>query len=217
MISTTRITDALTRALNVRYALIELYVDASTRGVANRMYKTIKDVFTLYALEKALSNAILYNFSDTDIETLIFKIREYIGILGYVSNVDYFEYKYPNVLCPTVIGPYVKPGDGNGGDLTTTINQIYNTTIIDPSEWFTQNLTPLITADGITVIGPLNFTIDNPSIDQDTIMLEVQGDDPKYTTNVSADGWHMVGNMLYWHNFYDLKVGMQMKIRWRVD
>ena len=214
MISTTRINDALTRALNTRYALIELYVDASIRGVANRVYRSIKDVFTLYALEKALSNAVLFNFDDTDIETLIFKIREYIGILSYVSGIDYFKYKYPTVNCPIVIGSYIKPGDGQGND-TTEVTVIYNTTTVEPAEWFTQPLTPLITSDGQTILSPINFSVDNPNIDLDTVMLEVQGDDPKYTTNVNIDGWHMVGNVLYWHNFYDLKVGMQMKIRWR--
>ena len=213
MISTTRINEALTRALNVRYALIELYVDATMFGAANRIYRTAKDIFTLYALEKALNNAVLYNFDETDIETLIFKIREYIGALRYVSNIDFFGYKYPSIKCPVVIGTYVKPGDGEGNDVGD-ITVINYTTIIEESDWLTQDLSGLIT-DGATTISPISFNIDDTSIDRDTIMLEVQGDDPKYTTNENADGWHMVGNVLHWHHFYDLKAGMQVIIRWR--
>ena len=47
-------------------------------------------------------------------------------------------------------------------------------------------------------------------------MLEVQGDDPRYTSNDALEGWHMVGTTIYWHHFYDLKIGMQINIRWRV-
>lgn len=206
MVSTTRINEALTSAVNIRYSILELFVDATIFGSANRIYKSIKDVMTLYALEKALYNAVYYNFTDTQIELLIFKIREYIGILNYTSTVSYFEYKYPALYCPS--------------DSTSTV-PVYNPNIpttspVGDSEWFSQNLTDLITVDGQTVISGLNFVIENPLIDIDTVLLEVQGDDPKYTDNISVDGWHMVGNVLHWHNFYDLKVGMQMKVRWRV-
>lgn len=208
MISTTRINDELTRAVNIRYALLELYIDATIVGSANRIYKSIKDVMTLYALEKALYHAVFYEFSDTNIELLIYKIREYIGVLSYTSSINYFEYKYPSLQCPTdsgggIIPPYIPATPGVIPSTTT--------------EWFSQNLTPLITVDGQTTITGLNFSIDNPNIDIDTILLEVQGDDPKYTADAGADGWHMESNTLYWHHFYELKVGMQVKIRWRVE
>ena len=216
MISTTRIEEALTRALNVRYALIGLFADSAMVGSANRIYRTAKDIFTLYALEKALYNAVSYGFDDTEIETLIYKIREYLLTLTITTSLDYFEYKYPSIVCPIIVGPYNNPGDGDGNDIEGG-NTTIITNLIDPSDWYTQDLTPLITSDGITVIGPINFNIGDVNVDKDTIMLEVQGDDPEYNTNTGVDGWHMVGNMLYWHNFYDLKVGMQMKIRWRLD
>lgn len=213
MVSTTRINDALNRALNVRYALLGLFVDSTLVGSANRMYRTAKDIFTLYALEKALFNAATYGFDDTEIETLIYKIREFIGALSYVSSVDYSKYKYPTVTCPTISGPFREAGNGSGGTSESTTTEIYTT---DSSEWYSQNLTSFIT-DGITQFSGINFSIDDSSIDFDTILLEVNGDNPLYTTDTNKDGWHMEGNTLYWHNFYDLKAGMQVVIRWRKD
>ena len=113
MISTIRITEELNRCADIRYNLIELFVDATIWGYANRLYKTGKDIMTLFALEKALYNAVYYNFNETEIETLIFKIREYLGMLNYTSKVNYFLSRYPNLKCPTdFTGPYITPGDG---------------------------------------------------------------------------------------------------------
>lgn len=219
MISTIRILEELNRCTNIRYNLIELFIDATIWGYANRIYKTTSDIMVLYALEKALYNAVKYNFDETKIETLIFMIREFLGMLNYTSKVDYFLARYPALECPTdITGPYVEPGDGGGNTITNIINNYYPTSyiyekssIIDNTEWFSQDLTPLITVDGQTQISPLNFNVAN--IDIDTIRLEVQGDDSKYST--TGEGYHIVGNVLHWHHFYDLKVGMQMAIKWR--
>jgi hypothetical protein len=195
-------------------------MDASIWGYANRIYKSVKDIMTLYALEKALFNAVSYNFTETQIETLIFKIREFLGMINYTSRVDYFLARYPSLECSNEKeGPYVSPGDGSGGDITNIINNYYPTTyitekssIIDNTEWYSQNLTPLIVSDGQVTISNLNFNI--ADVDIDSVLLEVQGDDPEYT--VSGQGYHIVGSTLHWHNFYDLKIGMQVKIRWRI-
>lgn len=211
MISLTRIEDELTQAANTRYALIQLYVDASIFGYANRIYRCIKDIMTLYALEKALFNAVYYNFNETDIENLIYKIREFRGILTYVSNIDYFLLKYPNLVCPIkTTDNFTSQGDGQGNQITI-INNTYPTSIIDNrEEWKTQILTPLITTIGQTLIPNIDFNINN--IDVDAVFLEVQGDNPDYGVNKA---YHMVGNTLYWHNFYTLKPNMQILIRWK--
>jgi len=248
MVSTIRIYNELVRCINIRYTLIELYIDSTILGVAHRTYSSIKDIMTLYALEKSLYNAIYYNFNETDIETLIFKIREYIRALGYKSNVDYFASKYPPLVCVNA-DPNVIPGYNGGtivinkyivveGDIITTIivegdniikNAIINegdviviggnttihtgdtiiTQLIGNTEWKSKNL--VITSDGQTTIPDIGFDIAN--VDIDTIRLEVQGDDSVYST--TGDGYHIVGSTLYWHHFYDLKIGMQVAIKWR--
>lgn len=221
MISPTNITYELNRCINIRYSLIELFIDASIWGYANRMYRSVKDIMTLYALEKALFNAVSYNFDDTKISNLIYMIREYLGILNYTSKVDYFLARYPSLSCPTDIdSPYVVLKGGTVSDITYVINNYYPTSyvteksvVIDNTEWLRQELTPLITVDGQTVITPLDFNI--ADVDIDTLRLEVQGDDSHYNTNAGVDGYHIVGNTLYWHSFYDLKVGMQVTIKWR--
>lgn len=218
MISTTRNTFELTRCINIRYALIELYLDASIFGYASRMYQSIKDIMTLYVLEKSLYNAIYYNFDETEVETLIYKIREYLGILNYGSNVDYFITKYPGITTPAVTPDNIHtPGDGEGNTIITNITNTYPTTIIErnttiSSDFLSQDLTSLITVDGQTTIEGLNFTIGD--VDPDILLLEVQGDNPNYS--LAGDGYHIEGNILHWHNFYDLKVGMQVKIRWKI-
>lgn len=224
MISTTRITYELNRCTQIRYNLIELFMDASIWGYANRMYKSAKDVMTVYALEKALYNAVYYDFTETNIEDLIFKIREYLGMVNYVSKVDYFLARYPNIVCPiNPDGPYIEDGDGEGNDvtnITNIINNYYPTTyitnkytVVDDTQWHRQELTPLITVDGQTTIAGLEFNINE--VDIDTLRLEVQGDDSHYTT--TGIGYHIVGTTLHWHSFYDLKVGMQVTIKWREE
>ena len=94
-----------------------------------------------------------------------------------------------------------------------SVKTLDNITVTDNTTWHSQNLTPKITVDGQTTITDINFNIAN--VDVDTVLLEVQGDDPKYTNE--GEGFHMVSNTLYWHHFYDLKVGMQVKIRWREE
>jgi hypothetical protein len=223
MISPTRITDELNRCINIRYNLIELYIDATIWGYANRIYRTVKDIMTLYALEKTLYNTSLYSYTDTQIENIIYKIREYLGILNYTSKVDYFLSRYPSVACPSTFkGPYIEPKFGSTSDITYVINNFYPTSyiteksvIIDNTEWFKQELTSLILLDGQTTITPLDFNVAN--VDIDTLRLEVQGDDSHYNTDISKDGYHIVSNTLHWHSFYDLKVGMQVTIKWRKE
>jgi len=223
MISTTRINNELLRCTNIRYKLIELYSDASFTGHISYLHKYAKDVMTLYSLEKALYNAVYYNFEQGEIENIIYKIREYLNALDIKSNVDYFSIRYPNLICISDDdGSYVNPGPGpgnndgsdgedgqDGEDGTTTI--VFKNGEIVETNWRSQMLN--ITSDGQTQIPNLNFNISD--VDIDTVLLEVQGDDPDYT--VTGNGYHIVGNTLYWHNFYDLKVGMIVKIRWRVE
>lgn len=207
MILTTRDDFELTRCINIRYSLIQLYVDSSIFGYASRMYQCIKDIMTLYGLEKALYNAIYYNFDENDIETLIYKIREYLGIIDYISNVDYYVTKYPSIIPPN-----------DESDDFTTINNTYITNntnitnITNTEDWFSQPLTDFILVDGQLTIEDLDFNIND--IDMDTLILEVQGDNPEYS--LSENGYHVVGTTLHWHNFYDLKVGMQIKVRWKL-
>lgn len=207
MISTTKNNFELTRCINIRYALIQLYVDSSIFGYASRMYQCVKDIMTLYGLEKALYNAIYYNFDENDIEIIIYKIREYLGIINYISNIDYYVIKYPIPI--PIIGSSDEYTTINNY-ITDNINNTYNT--YNTEDWFSQNLTSLVISDGQIIIEGLDFNI--VDIDMDTLILEIQGDNPEYS--LSENGYHVIGTTLYWHNFYDLKIGMQIKVRWKL-
>lgn len=209
MTSLININDELTRCINIRYSLIILFLDATLYGYANRIYRSVKDIMTLYALEKALYNAVYYGFDETEINNLIYKIREYLGILNYDSKVDYFLLKYPSLECPTEIdGIYAEPCTP-----APVSPEIPKSGIIENTYWNTQDLSDDIVADGQTTITGLNFDIS--TIDIDTVLLTVQGDDSFYT--ISGEGYHIVGTTLYWHSFYDLKVGMNVVIKWRTE
>jgi len=217
MISTTRINYELLRCINIRYKIIELYTDAILIGHITYIHKYAKDVMTLYALEKALYNAVYYNFNQSEIEDIIYKIREYINALDINSRVDYFTTRYPSVICITDDnGPYVdtsSPDSGTGDEdgYDGSDGDDLKDGTIPLTNWRSQMIT--ISENGQTVIPNLNFNIGD--VDIDTVLLEVQGDDPDYTT--TGNGYHIIENTLYWHNFYDLKIGMVVKIRWRVE
>lgn len=210
MISTIRINTELLRCINIRYKFIELYTDSVLTGQLSLIHKYAKDILTLNALEKALSKAVYYSFTETEIELLISNIREYVHALELNSIVDYFTIKYPNMPCPTNIQfPFAEPNTDNVQDTTDNTTDDFLKSVETSTEWRSQILS--ITSNGQTTITGLNFSIGN--VDVDSVLLEVQGDDPDYTT--TGDGYHIIGSTLYWHNFYDLRVGMVVKIRWR--
>jgi len=73
---------------------------------------------------------------------------------------------------------------------------------------------------------PISITSDRPSslnigvnleelADMQSIQVVVNGmSDPNYTTDVSKNGYHIVSNTLYWHNYYDLLTSDTVQIQY---
>jgi hypothetical protein len=72
-----------------------------------------------------------------------------------------------------------------------------------------------ITTDNPTVITlPFNINVAKP----ESMQLTVNGmSDPNNTSDLTKYGYHIVGNILYWHNFYKLLPGNVIVIQYLQD
>lgn len=205
-ISINVINTELQRCKSIRYTLISLFVDASIMGNLSLIHKYSNEASILYYFEKCLESAIQFERSDNYINDIIYKIREFINVENINSVIDYFNTKYQNSYCiiiNSIPGTNVNPDNQNPVNITN----IYNTI---NSEVDFKHTSLSISTIGQTEI-ELPFNVDN--VDISTIFLEVQGDDPTYTT--TGNGYHIEGNTLIWHNEYRLRPLMQITIKWR--
>lgn len=68
-----------------------------------------------------------------------------------------------------------------------------------------------IDQDSITEVPlPFNFNEADPN----SVNITVNDGDPIYITSPSEEGVHIIGSTLYWHTYYDLKVGDKISIRY---
>lgn len=73
---------------------------------------------------------------------------------------------------------------------------------------------------------PISITSDRPSTvnlgvnlediaDMESIQVVVNGmSDPNYTTDINKNGYHIIENTLYWHNYYDLLTSDTIQIQY---
>lgn len=209
-ISTSIINMDLLRARNIRYNLLFIYAEALFKGNISLIHSIARDVSMLYILESALTNCIIFKRDDNFVNDASFKIREYMNAINIGHYVDYYNDTYLCTLCPNYesILPGVNTTNIYNSNTNTNVTNIYEVNY--SSDWLSQVLT--VIEEGQTVIPGL--TIDLATADMDTIILEVQGDNPAYTT--SGNGYHIANKILYWHDAYRLRPNMQIKLRWKL-
>lgn len=69
-----------------------------------------------------------------------------------------------------------------------------------------------IETDGQTVV-PLPFDISDADIN--SLMVVVNDHDPNSLVDPDQEGCHIIDNVLYWHDYYDLKAGDVVEIRYQ--
>lgn len=207
-ISINLINSEITRCKSIRFALISLFVDASSLGNLSMITRYGTDAATLYYFEKCLEDAIKFERTQTYINDVIYKIREYINVYNVQSSVDYFTSKYANLVCPTVInipGTIVNPEASIVNNITNNLTIISGGIVEDLS----QSLT-------VSTLGQTEIEVpfDINTIDKDSVNLTINGDDPVYT--LTGEGYHIEDTTLIWHNTaYRLRPDMQIVIKWR--
>lgn len=69
-----------------------------------------------------------------------------------------------------------------------------------------------ITSDTTTeFVLPFNTAV----VDLESIIVTVNDMDPVNITDESENGYHITGNTLYWHNYYDLNAGDKVFIKYK--
>jgi len=91
------------------------------------------------------------------------------------------------------------------GDIVVPTGSTYQPYIIDWKE-----VTITITSDTTTTV---SLPFDMALVDPESVIITVEDEDPIPTT-ADKDGYHITGNTLYWHNYYDLNTGDRMHIKY---
>jgi len=213
-ISTSLIADEVLRLINLRYNLLYLYTDFVLKGNINMMHSLARDISMINIIEHTLTDSIDtdvdFEYTDTFVSDTLAKGREYLSAQYLVSYVDYFNDTFACIACPNFQS--VIPGIiiNNTDIINNIINQGDINNTYYSTDWESQELS-------VTTLGQTTITgirLDHTNTDPDTIILEVQGDNPKYTT--SGNGYHIANNILYWHDTYRLRPNMQIKLRWKL-
>ena len=83
-----------------------------------------------------------------------------------------------------------------------------------PNEQQWQSIDITIETDDITQL-TLPFNISD--VVSATVMLTVGDGDPLYIVNENEEGYHIVGNTLFWHTYYNLKIGDVINIKYLLN
>lgn len=153
-----------------------------------------KDLCQLFYLTQMMESIYIYDnkmyigkqeIDENYFMNLCYTIREFI------TN-DIREVVYASLDYQGNINDYTNP--------STPVNVInYNNFSQD---W--KSVIVTITTDDIpTVTLPFNIADTDP----ESIILKVNDSDPVFITSPSEEGYHIIGNTLYWHNYYNLKAG----------
>ena len=68
-----------------------------------------------------------------------------------------------------------------------------------------------ITVDDVTEVTlPFNFSEADPN----SLNISVNSGDPVFIVDPGEEGLHIIGSTLYWHNYYNLKAGDKLSIRY---
>jgi len=160
-----------------------------------------KDLCTLYYLTEQLQNVYISDnvtyiaeveIDEDDFAMITRSIREYITY--DIRDIVYAELdntgKVKDYLSPSVPPIIVTYQSGS-----TAI----------------QYISLLIETDGVTELTlPFNIADVNPN----SITGTVNDNDPMYIVSPVEEGFHIIGNTLFWHTYYELKIGDILRIEY---
>lgn len=164
---------------------LALYIAVSAANSNSGVDRYYKDISAVYSLVKALE--FIVDFGDD---------FTFLDIENLVSRVN--EYYFVTEL-------------DDPRYVVSAVEEAEQSVIQSTNEWNT--FTIGVSYNGQTVFTGMPFDVDD--IDVDTIFLVVNGDTVPYNLSISADGFHMVDNTLFWHYFYELTTTDVVVLKWR--
>ena len=163
-----------------------------------------KDLCVLYFLTDSLQNIYIESdklycagveVDENDFQTITSKIREFVTY--DIRSIVYAELDV-NSKVKDYTSPIIPP-------------QVIT---YQPNAQSWQSIFITIETDDITQVTlPFNLS----DIVLNTIELTVNDGDPLYITSPSEEGFHIVGNTLYWHTYYNLKIDDVLNIRYLLN
>lgn len=154
---------------------------------SNKYITWYKDLCSLYFICKSMlavriSNGLLYlgdtTIEDSDVRQMSSDIREYL-------DYDLMGINY------SLINPNPSP---------IPAPPVYPT--LDSNDWKSAIVT--VPTDDITMVVLPFYLIDT---DPDSILITVSDHNPMHMVATELEGCHIVDNILYWHEYYNLKQG----------
>jgi hypothetical protein len=160
-----------------------------------------KDLCQLYYLTQMMESVYAMNgklyigdeqISEDDFILITYNAREFL------SN-DLREEVYAGLDSEGNVNDYTNPGTPITIVAYSTFTQDWKDVIVE------------ITQDDVTTV-TLPFNINNT--DPQSIRLNVEDSDPINISNPSEEGFHIIGNTLYWHTYFNLKAGDRLYIQY---
>lgn len=160
-----------------------------------------KDLCTLYYLTEQLQNVYIvddiayiggFEIDEDDFSLITSDIREYI-------NYDIRDIVYTELDSSGKVKDYSSPS-------VPPIIVAYQS-----GSSAKQPISITIETDGVTEITlPFNLA----DVVESSITGTVNDNDPMYIVSPSEEGFHIVGNTLFWHTYYELKVGDILRLEY---
>lgn len=166
--------------------------------------KWYKDLNVLYFIVSALKTIQIVDdeltigsevIDDDDYTLLTSSVREFI-------NYDLREILYAELDTDGSIKDSFVPNDPQTIVTYQQFLQDWRSSIIE------------VAIDDVT---ELTLPFDLSSVDEDSIRITVNDNDPIHMVAPEAEGVHIVGSTLYWHTYYNLKAGDNVFIQYLLN
>lgn len=168
---------------------------------SDKYIKWYKDLCQLFYLTQMMEsvyamNGKLYIGSKQILEDDFIKIT--YNIREFLTN-SLREEVYASLDSEGNINDYTNPGSPVSLITYNNYTQDWKSTIVD------------ISTDDVTTVA-LPFDIANT--DPESIRLIVNDSDPIFITDPQEEGFHILGDTLYWHTYFNLKAGDRLFIQY---
>lgn len=170
--------------------------------------KQIQDKLALYLAVTGFNGVEVYNTYYKDISVVYSLIRALERVQLYPDNLTFFELE---TAISKINEYYFVTELDDPRFIGTAVEESETISTTSTGNW--ESYTIVVTSNGESVFTGLPFNVDD--IDIDTLFLTVNGDTIPYNINSNEDGYHIVGTVLNWHYFYELRVGDIIIIKWR--